>query len=331
METLLQRVSGASEGISTARFLFRLLRSIPESVKRFEPDLILFSSMVTAGVAPFLRNRIDTPMVAINHGQDVTLPVRIYQIYLRRIFRSMDRVISVSEATRDASVARGLDPAKVVVLPNGLDAEFSGRLPDREQARRDLARLFGIDFSAGRRLLLSVGRLVERKGHSWFVREVFPKLTIPADYLIIGDGPGRGKLHRSAGRSNLRDRIYLAGRQPEEVLLSAYSAADLFVMPNIPVKGDMEGFGIVLLEANQSGLPAVAADLEGIRDVIREGVNGYLVPPGDAARFADRVDRSLIEGREALSEKAKKYVLEKYDWNKVVGDYVSVLEKTAFG
>jgi phosphatidyl-myo-inositol dimannoside synthase len=65
------------------------------------------------------------------------------------------------------------------------------------------------------------------------------------------------------------------------MLNTCYAAADLFVMPNIPVEGDMEGFGIVLLEANRAGVPAVASDLEGIRDVIEPGENGYRVPHGN--------------------------------------------------
>ena len=76
------------------------------------------------------------------------------------------------------------------------------------------------------------------------------------------------------------------GQVSEALLVTLFQGSDLFVMPNIPVAGDLEGFGVVMLEAGLCGLPIVAAELEGIRDVVREGENGVLVSPGDAVAFA---------------------------------------------
>ena len=74
------------------------------------------------------------------------------------------------------------------------------------------------------------------------------------------------------------------------MLKNAYSASDIFIMPNIPIPGDMEGFGIVLLEANLAGTPAVAADLEGIKDVIENGKNGYKIEVRDSKSFSNKID-----------------------------------------
>jgi phosphatidylinositol alpha-1,6-mannosyltransferase len=106
------------------------------------------------------------------------------------------------------------------------------------------------------------------------------------------------------------------------------AAADLFVMPNIPVAGDMEGFGVVMLEAGLAGLATVASDLEGIRDVITEGVNGHLVSPLDATAFAGRI-RHYVEDRDALarlSGAARRHVVSTFAWPAVADRYVSVLE-----
>lgn len=327
LETLIQRTPWKNIGYSTTGFLFRLLYLIPSAVERFKPDVILYSSMVTAMVGPFLPRKVDAPMVAINHGQDVTLPLWIYQKYLPFVFRKLSGVISVSEATRSESIKRGMAPEKGIALPNGLDPARSVNLPDSNHSRRVLSEQFGINSDPASPLILTVGRQVKRKGHVWFIREVMPLLSEEVEYLIVGDGPEYGSIQQQIEDSGFESRVFLTGRQPDEILQRAYSAANLFVMPNIPVKGDMEGFGIVLLEANQAGVPAVASDLEGIRDVITQGVNGYRVPYGDAEAFADKIKYVLSDEKKSLSVSAKEHVLEQFSWNRVVRKYVAFLRK----
>lgn len=325
--TIIQRVPWEKIGFKTTVFLFKLLVLIPRAIRKHHPDVILFSSMVTAGVAPFISPGIKIPMVTINHGQDVTLPLWIYQKYLPFIFKKLQGVISVSQATRIACIERGMQPDKGVALPNGLDSRKTGNLPSKKIAKQHLSNHFGIKNEPGRYLLLTVGRQVKRKGHYWFIREVLPRLKHKTDYLVIGDGPEFEKISQEAEDSPFRDSIFLAGRQPDDILKLAYAGSDLFVMPNIPVEGDMEGFGIVLLEANQAGIPAVAADLEGIRDVIEQGINGYRVPHSDAVIFAQKVDDVLGTELNILSESARKYVLERFNWDTVVKEYVDFLKE----
>ena len=98
--------------------------------------------------------------------------------------------------------------------------------------------------------------------------------------------------------NSLQDRVRLLGRMGDAELTQLYQCADVFVMPNIPIPGDMEGFGIVMLEAAMNGLPAVAARLEGIREVITPGKNGYFVETGGVAGYVSRLN-SLDSDREA--------------------------------
>jgi phosphatidylinositol alpha-1,6-mannosyltransferase len=167
---------------------------------------------------------------------------------------------------------------------------------------------------------------VERKGHEWFIREVLPKIDEQVVYVTIGDGPEFASIKSAAEESRHRDRIFLLGRQPDEVLKQAYAAADLFIMPNVPVEGDMEGFGIVLLEANMARTPAVAADLEGIKDVIAQGQNGYRVPARDANQFAEKVHKILSNNLEPFSEKTRSYVLHQFSWKQVARQYIDFLQ-----
>ena len=311
--------------IRTAVFLFRMIFQLPHRVRETDADVVLFSSMVTASLAFFVRNKISVPMVTINHGRDVTLPVGIYQWFVPKVFGSLDGVISVSRATREECIKRGMTPDKGVALPNGFDFEKLSEFPEKEEARHRLQKNFRIPLE-DHFMLLTVGRKVKRKGHEWFIREVMPRLSERIIYVTIGDGPEFDSVEESAEEMPFTDRVFLLGRQPDEVLKQAYAAADLFIMPNVPVEGDMEGFGIVLLEANMAKTPAVAADLEGIKDVITQGKNGYRVPTRDAERFADTVHEMMDEHLEQFSEETRTYVREQFSWEHVARQYIDYLQ-----
>lgn len=311
--------------LHTARFLFRNLFELPHKVRENDVDVIVFSSMVTASLAYFLRNKISVPMITINHGRDVTLPVGIYQWFVPKVFSSLDGVISVSRATRQECIDRGMDPEKGVALPNGFDFEKLNNFPDKKESRNRLQKNFRIPLE-NKFMLLTVGRKVKRKGHEWFIREVMPKLDDDIVYVTVGDGPEFDNIDDAADQSEHQSRIFLLGRQPDEVLNQAYAAADLFVMPNIPVEGDMEGFGIVLLEANMARTPAVAADLEGIKDVIEQGKNGYRVPTRDADAFAKTVNQLLSNKLEQFSQQTRSYVQEQFSWKHVAEQYIDFFQ-----
>lgn len=326
LKSIIQHAPWKGIEIRTAFFLLRLRFQLPGIVRSFRPDVILFSSMVTASLAAMLRDKIDVPMVTINHGQDVTMPVGIYQRYLPKVFGALDGVISVSRATRQQCINRGMSGDKGVALPNGFDMEEYAEIPHREEARKALEAHFGIDLSSTN-LLLTVGRQVKRKGHAWFLEKVLPRLKSPVIHLLIGDGPEHERIKEVVKENGVADKVLIAGKQPDLILKQAYSAADLFVMPNIPVEGDMEGFGIVLLEANMASTAAVASDLEGIKDVITNGENGYRVPPEDEDAFLEKVEFILSNKPADAGARAEAYVREKFSWNRVAEQYILYLGK----
>ncbi|MCH8486075.1 MAG: glycosyltransferase family 4 protein [Candidatus Cyclonatronum sp.] len=316
-------------GVKTFLFLLRLFLFLPARVKRDKPDIILFSSMVTGTLGYFLRRRIRVPMVSISHGHDVTLSVGIYQWLLRKVFACLDGVISVSSATRDECIRRGLEESKSQVLPNGFDVRDLPEAVNKTQARQQLEQALGIQ-AGNRRILLTVGRLIKRKGHEWFIREILPKLETDVLYVIIGDGNEAAAIRRAIQESGQSAKVHFDGRQEDEVLKVAYSAADLFIMPNIRVPGDMEGFGVVLLEANIRCTPAIASDIEGIRDVIEQGVNGYRIPELDAGAFAQTIDRVMAEELDQLSVRAREYVQSRFSWEAVSKAYIKHLSKFVY-
>jgi len=326
LEMIVMESSWKNINIKTTGFLLSLFKKVPQKVKLFQPDVILFSSMVTAGIAPLLKNKINVPMVTINHGQDVTLPVSIYQWYVPKIFKALSDVISVSSATRQASILRGLSPEKGVALPNGFDGSSEKELPCKNVSVQQLESEYDLSLKE-KKIIITVGRQVKRKGHEWFIREVMDKLPKNVVFFLIGFGPEYETIMRAREQSESAQRIIITGKISDELLQVCYAAADLFVMPNIPVEGDMEGFGIVLLEANRAGIPAISSDIEGMRDVIKQGVNGYRVPHSNAKQFVQKINETLGGDLQALSYSSKKYVHEKFSWNSVVNQYVNFLKK----
>ncbi len=326
IKTIIQHAPWKGIELRTSVFLAKLARKLPRIVDDFQPDVILFSSMVTASLAKLTRNRIDVPMVTINHGQDVKMPIGIYQKFVPSVFEALDGVISVSRATREECIKRGMHPDKGIALPNGFDVAHLKETPEKEASRRELEQLFEINLK-DKSLLITVGRQVKRKGHEWFITEVMPKINSDIIYLAIGEGPEHERLLNIHSNLEYKNQIHFVGKQPDDVLQKTYAAADVFIMPNIPVEGDMEGFGIVLLEANLASTPAVAADLEGIKDVVADGENGFKVPVRDSDTFASRIDELLSGDYAAYSERSRNYVMQNFAWDKVAERYISYLSK----
>lgn len=313
-------------------FLARLLREIPRVVRDQGIEVVLFSSMVTAALAPVLRRRMgaQTPLLAaIPVGRDVTLPFGPYQRHVPRVFAALDLVLPISRATGEECVTRGLPQARMRVVPCGVDVARFAADADRSAARATLLaalRASGQAVPDDALLLCSVGRLQERKGFHWFVDAVMPRLPADVVYLLAGDGPTTPQVRASIERRDLYERVRLLGRVSEEMLRMLYEGADLFVMPNVPVPGDIEGFGVVMLEAGLAGLPTIAAELEGIRDVVREGENGHLLPSGDAEAFAAAIARYHAEPdtlRQA-SARARRHVETNFSWAAIAAQQLEI-------
>jgi phosphatidyl-myo-inositol dimannoside synthase len=322
-------------GARTGPFLGRLLLEIPRIVARERIDAVLFSSMVTATLAIPLRRRLartGTILAATPVGRDLTLPGTAYQRLVPRVLAALDLVMPISVATGAECLSRGLPPERMVVVPVGIDLARFPPAADRGATREMLLaglRVMGQPPLPDDTLLLcSVGRHQERKGFHWFIGEVMPRLPRDVAYLLAGDGPMTPLIREEVRRHGLGERVRLLGRVSEEMLTTLYGGADLFVMPNIPVPGDMEGFGVVMLEAGLAGLPVIAADLEGIRDVVAEGSNGHFVRSGDVAGFVSaieryRTDRGLLR---AASESAAAYTAGKFAWPNVADQYVRAIK-----
>ncbi len=314
-------------------WLFTTYRQIRRKAERGEIDAVLFSSMVPAALATVLRRTLEPrgiPMAAIAHGRDVTQPGPYQLLLVRRILAALDAVLPVSRATGAECVKRGFPEHKLRVIPNGVDTGRFVPRTDLGTRRRALADALGDAAPAlpdEALLLCSVGRQVPRKGFAWFVEEVMPLLPDDVHYWLAGAGPEADAIADAAQRQGVASRVRLLGRIADEALTTLYRGADLFVMPNVPIPGDIEGFGIVMLEAGLSGLPAIASRLEGIQDVITEDENGLLLESGKAWAFSEAImayyhDRPALD---AASQRAARHTAETFGWAAVADRYVKTM------
>jgi len=306
---------------------------IVRAARRDTVDVVLFSSMVTAALAVPLRGllrRHGAKTAAIVHGLDVTTPFPPYQWFVPKVFGALDAILPVSRATRQACLDREATPSQLCVVPNGIDVDRFREPRSHSAARKALEERTGHSAPPpppDGLLLCSVGRQVERKGTAWFVDAVMPRLPDDVHYWIAGDGPQLPAIRSAIDRHDLHPRVRVLGRISDDHLARLYRGSDLFVMPNVPVENDMEGFGIVLLEAAQCGTPAIAARLEGIQDVITDGVNGHLVTPKDPEAFVEAIEhyRRDTEVLDAAAERAIEHTESTFGWPAVADTYVSTL------
>ncbi len=286
-------------------------------------DLLLLGDGVLAIVGRVLRMIYQVPVVSIVHGLDLTYSNFIYQtLWVRRFIKNMDGLIAVGNETINQGVQRGIPRSKFTFIPNGV--ETRSVLP--RYSRSDLSAIAGSQIDG--KVLLTVGRLVERKGILWFIENVMINLPKNVTYIVAGKGGQREKLLSSIAQHGLEKRVLYLGSVSDKTKEILFCTADVFVQPNIAVEGDIEGFGLVVLEAASFGLPVVASEIEGLKDAIHDGKNGFLVESGNANAFISKIEYLLMEDerRKRFGLEFREYVEENFSWENTAREYVKSFE-----
>jgi phosphatidyl-myo-inositol dimannoside synthase len=211
-------------------------------------------------------------------------------------------------------------PAKnISVIPNGI---YPGELSIKTN-RRDLENILGFSLN-GKIVIVTTGRLVKRKGVYWFSKNVIPRLGNNLIYLVVGDGKDRPKIEELIKSKNLEKKIILLGKISSYKLKVIYNNADVFVMPNIRVKGDIEGFGVVALEAASVGLKVIASDVDGIADAINHKKNGYLVRP-EVNKWVETI-KAITADKYLTKQKIREWTIKNYSWQVISRNYIDSIK-----
>lgn len=254
-------------------FLVTMAVAMRRARRRSRPDVALLHWIIPQGAVGRLVLG-GTPRVVTTLGGDLyALRHPVLQAVKRAVVRHASAVTCMSTDMARELGALGADPDQVHVVPMGVDLAPITAAVARE------------DRIAGR--LLFVGRLVEKKGAVVLLDALDRMTERPTEVVVVGDGPLRSDLERRAPAT-----VTFLGARGKDALASEYARASIAVYPSVPAaNGDRDGLPVALLEAMSAGCAVVASAVPGIVDVIRDGENGLLVPPGDAAALAAAVDR----------------------------------------
>ena len=255
---------------------------------------VIYAGSADFMVAPLILSKLyKLPLVTFVYGNDIK-PKKSFmsQMYKGKILPYMlsksKVIVAISSYT--ASILRdgGYSSDNLTLLNPFLSDDLVEKVRPREIA----------DCERGVFVLLTVGRIVRRKGYEYVLKAlgVIKKKGFDFKYRIVGDGPYRGEVEELIHKLDLHDNVELVGvvGTPAEF----YQSADVFIMPSVELPGDVEGFGIVFLEAGLHGLPVIASNSGGIPDAVTNGETGILVNPYDIDQLADSIvllmeDKSL--------------------------------------
>lgn len=298
-----------------------LLATIRASKKA---DVILLGDPLLAWLGWIAKEVSAKPIVVTVHGLDITYHSRLYRRYLEWFFPNFDAYLPISQYVEKVLTNHFPVRNKSLVIHPGLADTFY----DPKQTSQSLAKLLKRSIS-NKSILLTVGRLVKRKGHAWFIKNVLPKLPDSVLYVMAGTGPEQKRISKLIQRRQLNHRVVMLGYVTNKQLSVLYNKADIFIQPNINVRDDIEGFGLVLLEAGLCQRVVVAAQTEGMTDVIQSGKNGFLVPSGDAQAWIATL-RDIIQHPaqyKPVSAQARLYILQTFSWTKATTAYFRVFQK----
>lgn len=287
------------------------VRRVRAELRSFHPDVVHAHEPLAPSTGMWATLASDAPVVGTFHaGPDRSLLYDLTAPVLRRIARRL--AIRVAVSRRAEEVARSRIGGAFELVPNGLRTEaFRTATP--------------ADLGPGRKLLF-VGRLHPRKGFLTAVAafDMIARERPDVRLVVAGDGEQRDLV--SMLRPEYRDRVTMLGTVAHEDLPPIHAANDLYLGP----AAGGESFGYVLLEAMAAGLPIVASDIPGYREVVDDGVEGFLVPPGDPARLAEAALRVLDDPDLAtrLGEAGRKRAGQ-FDWEVVAAQIESIYDRAA--
>lgn len=268
------------------------------------------------------------------HGLDITFANK--KSFLPKVYKSinipslkkLDKLLMVGNATIEEAVKIGIRREQCLFIPNGINPEeFS-----QKHERKEISKILDADIT-NKKIIFRLARFVPHKGTSWFIENVMPKL--PENVIFVAAGGRVGK--KTAGdkdnflaceqaikEKNLEKRVWLFPNIAEEKKKILLNTVDIVVSPNIKVPGTMEGFGINAIEAGACGRVVVASALEGLKDAVKNGENGFLVESRNADAWARKINELLANDdfRKEFGEKAKKYTIENFSWEKIAKRYL---------
>lgn len=300
----------------------KALWSTWRTIRREGIECLLVGQILPLGtVALILHKLTGIPYIVMTHAMDVTLPFSNEgsarkQKLVKKILKHASAVTTVSQFTKQHLVTLGVPESQIHIV-----SPCPHITPETFPVTVDEVVAFDKEHQLdGKRVILSVGRLVERKGVDRVIEAMaMIKTQHPnALYVIAGNGQYAYELKKIVERLSLQKHVYFVGKLSDQELAKWYQRCDLFIMPSRQLSNrDVEGFGIVYLEANSFGKPVIGGKSGGVADAVTHEETGLLVDPNNVAEITAAIDRLLTDAPLAtrLGNQGMQRVRAEFQWS----------------
>ncbi len=304
-----------------------LRRRMTQIIREERIETVWFGASVPLGLlGPAAKRAGASRVIATTHGHEVGWSMTPgASLALRKVFASADVVTYISDYTRKRLAPSIPSSAQLVHLPSGIDTD---RFHSDPEARSRLRARYGIDDAP---TVVCISRLVRRKGQDALI-EAWPHVVArvrDARLVIVGSGPYARHLAKLRQVSSARDRIVLTGQVPSEELPAFFNLGDVFAMPCRTRGGglDVEGLGIVFLEASACGVPVIAGASGGAPETVRPGDTGLVVDGRDHEGLVNGIVALLSDpiGRAHMGASGRHWMIEEWTWPHLVDHLVSAI------
>lgn len=296
----------------TGRFDFSVLDQMRSLAREFAPDLVQSHAVKSHLLVRRSRLNKIAPWIAFHHGYTWTdAKMRLYNQLDRWSLRAADRIVTVSQPFRDQLMRIGVDEARIRVLHNAVNPEWSSQHRSPE-ARSALRKRLGI--GPDQRIVLIVGRLSQEKDHQTalrafrlLARKSSGKQLPPLHLLIVGEGPERARIEEASRRFQLSQCVTLLGQVPSAE--PYYGIADVSVLSSLT-----EGSPNALLESMAARVPVIATSVGGVPEIVSHNESALLIKTHDPAAMASSIEAILADEtlRRRLTERAYELVLTRF-------------------
>lgn len=304
----------------------RILPKLKRIAQKHRTETFVLGHMVMGLTALALVKWIGGNYVIIVYGNEIIGPLEnknwVECSLYKLVYKHSAAIIVTSDFTRNLVLRWGVADNKIHKVRPGVD-------PILFNPKADIIQLLNQFDLVEQKLILTIGRLVERKGHDIVIKALLQILPVVPNvkYIIVGTGEMEQQLRKLARNLQVEDHVIFAGYVPDEELPQYYCAADLLVMVARQTPGSVEGFGIVYLEANACEKPVIAGNVGGAVDAVMDGVTGITVDPENVEAVAAAIIKLLTNPHYAkkLGRQGRQRVENELNWQVTSDNFQKVL------
>jgi phosphatidylinositol alpha-1,6-mannosyltransferase len=297
----------------------QIVRDVRKYYFKYRVEQIHCAKVLPEGLVAWCLNCIQkVPYILYAHGEEIKtgMTSRKFWWLIPKIYNHAELIIANSKNTKSLLEEIGVSSEKIHIIHPGVDVHvFNVGKNSGEIIRQQL----NIGDSP---ILLTVGRLQRRKGHDMVIKALpYVRQKVPeVKYIIVGQGEEFANLRQLIADVGVSESVMMVGHVSDQELPSYYAACDIFVMPNRDIDGDIEGFGMVYLEAAAAGKPVIGGKSGGTQDAILEGIAGLRVDGNSLSDISAAILTFLLDPDKSrqMGESGRRWVEREFAWESVV-------------